>query len=278
MFIVLEGLDRTGKSTVADHYRKQGFEVIHLSAPNKKYTSPGYVGPSYLDEMIDMLMKYDGKNVVWDRSWYGESVWPAVYGRESQLTEDDIDAIKDFEERNAVHRILMIDTNPEAHWKRCVDNKEPLDRRQFENARQLFSQMAHQHNFAITTLPQFLEQNGTLAKTDSTPALAADPAHRHVDPVALATVPPVMDEEIKMTPEQEKLEKANAINSILKMKKIFKQQGWPFDDLETQVRSFLNTQLGSLLGSSQDGSISKEEILIVKEFVKRLKEKQGVKA
>ena len=47
MWIILEGLDRTGKSSVADYYRQQGYEVVHMSAPDKKYSQSGYTGPSY---------------------------------------------------------------------------------------------------------------------------------------------------------------------------------------------------------------------------------------
>ena len=150
-WIVIEGLDRTGKSTVADYYRAKGFEVIHMSAPNKKFSSPGYAGPSYLDETVELLMSKDSQNVVWDRSWYGEShIWPSVYGRASQLSEDELEIIREFEDRNQTIRILMFDPNVEAHWKRCVDNKEPLTRVQFDHARQLYSKMAHTYALTVS--------------------------------------------------------------------------------------------------------------------------------
>ena len=92
-WIILEGLDRTGKSTVAELYKRQGYEVVHMSAPNKKFTQPGYTGPSYLDEMIDIYMKYSHKDVCFDRSPYGETVWPFVYGRKAQLSEEEIESL-----------------------------------------------------------------------------------------------------------------------------------------------------------------------------------------
>ena len=77
------------------------------------------------------------------------------------------------------------------------------------------------------------------------------------------------------TKEQTRLEQANAINSILKSKRIFKQTGNEFDLVEDQVRGFLNSKLGELLGSESSSDLSKEDIFIVKEFVKRLKDKQA---
>ena len=90
---VICGIDRSGKSTVAEFYKTQGYEVIHLSAPDKKYSRSGYVGNTYFEDMIELLMSKTGKDVFWDRSWYGERVWPFVYGREPQLTEEDVERI-----------------------------------------------------------------------------------------------------------------------------------------------------------------------------------------
>lgn len=276
MWCVLEGLDRTGKSSVAEYYKSKGCEYIHFKAPSKKFSSPGYVGPSYLDELVEMLMRCDGRDVIFDRSWYGELLWPQVYGRQPQLSDDDIEVIREFEERNHAMRILMIDPNVEAHWKRCVDNKEPLSRPQFEQARQLYSKLAHTYNFAVMSLPQFLEQKPD-ANTTINP-LAVSPPPPTVASVSAKTAVDKAPAESEMSPEQEKLERANAINSILKLKRIFKQQGWPYDDLEKGVRGYLNDQLGDLLGLQKgSNTLTKEDVLIVKEFVKRLKDKQGAR-
>jgi polyphosphate kinase 2 (PPK2 family) len=118
MFIIIEGIDRSGKSTIAELYKKNGYKIIHMSAPNKKYKQPGYSGPSYLDEILDIYMEHDGQDVVFDRSAYGEFIWPHVYGRESTLSEDDMEILQEFEERNETLKILMTDPDTEAHWKR----------------------------------------------------------------------------------------------------------------------------------------------------------------
>jgi thymidylate kinase len=275
-WIVLEGVDRCGKSSIAEFYKKKGFEVIHLSAPDKKYLQPGYAGPSYLDDLMERLMEKTGQNVVWDRSWYGELIWPLVYNRESQLTEEDIDAIREIETHNDTTRLFLMDPDVQAHWQRCVDNKEPLNLQQFNLARRLFSQIAHKYNFAVTSLPKFREANGEPAETKVAPSNTS-PATTTV-----ATVPSVSSlekaEVMKSggpTKEQTRLEQANAINAILKSKKIFKQNGTEFETIEGQVRTFLNAKLGELLGTeSPTDNLSKEDIQIVREFVKRLKDKQ----
>ena len=76
---------------------------------------------------------------------------------------------------------------------------------------------------------------------------------------------------VEKTPEQLKLEKANAINEILS-KRILKQKGDAYDSLEQEIRLFLNTKLGQLFGTNttdQSLSLSKEEIVFYKTMFKR---------
>ena len=49
--ICLEGLDKTGKSTIAALYADLGYATIHMSAPDKKFNDPKYIGATYFDEM-----------------------------------------------------------------------------------------------------------------------------------------------------------------------------------------------------------------------------------
>lgn len=283
-FIVLEGLDRTGKSTVAELYKKQGYEVVHLSAPDKKYTQDGYAGPSYLDDLLELIMQYDGKDVVWDRSWYGEFVWPHVYGRAPMLTEDDIEVLQEFEDRNNTQRILMIDPNTQAHWERCVANSEPLNQHQFKVASALFNKMAHKYNFIPQQLGDFDEQAVAAGKDTDTPkeeeanSLGTNKVTELDSAVANNNdtgAPEVKVQEAGKTEEQEKLEKANAINSILS-KRIVRQKGVVFDRLETDIKVFLQQQLSVLLGSnSSTSSLSDEEVQILKLYCQRIKDKQA---
>lgn len=282
-WILLEGLDRAGKSTVAELYKEQGYEVVHMSAPDKKYKQSGYSGPTYLDDILDLIMSYDGKDVVWDRTWMGEAVWPAVYGREPLLTEDDIEIIQEFEDRNQVSRILMIDPDLSAHWKRCVDNKEPLNNAQFRIASTLYTKMAHKYNFVPKQLSDFnVKTKNTKTET------SLDQQTRNDDPKTLEDRSPLLEGEDKTTVHPpnassnklleisgiDRLEKANAISAVLS-KRIIKQRGDAFDTIEGEVTNFLKGRLEELLGGNkkQSASLSDSEIQILKLLAQRFSEK-----
>jgi len=261
MLICLCGLDRTGKTSVAESFKAKGFEIMHLSAPDKKFFTEGYSGPSYLEEYVEMLLSFQGKNVVMDRFWDGEFVWSKVYGRIPLLTEEDLETLQEIERSMDVQYILMHDQNVEAHWKRCVDNKEPLTKAQFVLARKLYGELADKYGFQRKTLSDFPEvpitaQEAQVSKTDSQEKPAA----------------PVL----KLTNEQVKLETANAINEVLG-KRIVKQKGPIFDKIEINLRTFLNTELGKILGTKTENigtQFSSEEVELLRFFCKKLKENQ----
>lgn len=268
-WIVCEGIDRSGKSTVAEFYRGKGYEVIHLSAPDKKYSVPGYTGPSYLDDLLEQVLSMSGKDVVWDRSWYGETVWSHVYSRTPQLIPEEIEIFREIEDQNQTRRILMIDTNLDAHWKRCVDNKESLTKPQFIQAKRQYDAMAHKYNFEIKQLSDFVEKPNV---TDNTGDDKVDPV-APTAPADTAALAVVEDKKFAQTAEQIKLGRANAINKILS-KPILKTDGPVYDQLEKEIRSFLNDRLGELFSGKNTQVLSQEDVAVVKEFVKILKEKK----
>ena len=265
-FIVLEGIDRSGKSTVAEIYKKKGYEIIHLSAPDKKYSTPGYTGPSYLDDLLEFVISKSGRNIVFDRSWYGELTWSAVYGRTPQLTPDDIDIFREIEEQNQTTRILMMDPNLDAHWQRCVASKESLTKPQFVLAKRLYDSMAHKYGFEIKQLSDFVGDIDAKVTTTSTPVPATPVAATCTDSVP-------EDKRPSKTEEQVKLERANAINRVLS-KPILKFEGTVYDHLEGEIRGFLNDRLGELFSGKKTQMLSQEDVTIVKEFVKILKDKK----
>lgn len=277
-FLMFEGIDRSGKSTVAEIYKKQGYKVVHMSAPDKKYFKSGYVGPSYIDELIDLYMQYDGEDVVFDRTIYGEFVWPHIYGRKPLLTEDDLEPLLEFEYKNNAQYFLFYDKDKEAHWQRCVANNEPLTRVQFVAAYREYEKLAERFNFKKVTLQDFdsmskskTADDGAVKQTtfNSAPEDVADQAH--------SSVP--SDEEVSYqastaaeTEQQKKLNRANAINSIL-TKRIIKQRGPIFDELELDIKEFLNNKLSSLFGEEAH-TLTREEIQLVKLVCERFKLKQ----
>lgn len=255
--IILEGLDRTGKSSVASHFQAKGFELIHQSAPPKGQTSD-----NFLEEQIQLVSSAATNSLVLDRSYYGELVWPQVYGRESLLTEEGLEVLRELEEQVGTTRVLMHDPNVEAHWKRCVDNNEPMTKQQFVKARALFATLVEKHGFEKKTLQDFPE----------IPVIAQEIKKPLTESEKAAPVAP----KVQLTKEQQKLETANAINEVLS-KRIIKQKGHFYDSIEIGLRTYLNTELGKILGTKAEnvaGQFSNDEIEILRLFCKQIKEKQ----
>jgi len=279
----IEGLDKTGKSTVSEAYQKQGYKVHHMSAPSKEYTKDGYVGPSYLDELVELYIQYDGEKVIFDRSPYGELVWPAIYGRTPLLMDEDFEILKDFEDKNKAQRILMVDPDQKAHWQRCVDNNEPINSHQFRQANILFNRLAHHHTFIPRELNDFKNITGETEKgtDDSASENIVDKSKEIVEtepkndntPSQVDNRPKAEEVSEKSNDPIVRLEKANAINKVLSSK-IIKTKGPIFEDLEVGVRNFLKSRLSILLGEEHEANFSKEEIEILKVFVNTLKNRQ----
>lgn len=282
--VLLEGLDRTGKSTVATYFESLGFEKIHMSAP-KKGTSPD----QYLQEMIELLQSAATRDLVLDRTHYGELVWPQIYGRKALLDEEMIDVLREIEDAVGVQRIWMTDDDIKAHWQRCVDNNEPLDKAQFTRARGLYSTMAAKYGFEKVTLQAFLKQYPD-AQIIADQLKAEDLSTKTMQVTVSGDQTVVSEVDMKndttyvkypptagKTPQQHKLEVANAINEILS-KRILKTKGAIYDDLENELRQFLNSKLGKLLGGSDSTelSLTQEEIKFYKTMYKRAMNDKGV--
>lgn len=276
--VLLEGLDRTGKSTVAAYFETLGFEKIHMSAPPK-----GTTPDQYMQEMADLLQTAATRDIVLDRTHYGELIWPQIYGRKPLLDEEMIDALREIEDSVGVQRIWMTDDDLKAHWQRCVDNKEPLDKAQFTRARGLYSSMAQKYGFEKVTLQTFIkqfpdaqgivdQQNAGVLETKTLQV-----TNGVTTEVEIPTTP-VSSTAAKYpgkTPQQHKLEVANAINDIMS-KRILKTKGLVYDDIENELRHFLNTKLGKLLGGEvNELSLTPEEIKFYKAMYKRAMSDKG---
>lgn len=275
-WIILEGLDRSGKSSVAEYYKNQGFHYIHMSAPDKKYSEKGYTGPGYVDEMLELYTACDGRDVIFDRSIYGEKVWPAVYGRDPQLSYEEFELLQEFEERNGTDYILMWDQNFDAHWQRCADNNEPLSRGQFNHAVAMYERLEN-YGFIKKQLPEFKEVQDFLAKSTgeegekTSEAQTIQAAETTVDSVSAKNIKPASSRPSD-TVQQLKLEEANAINSLLKGR-IIKKRGPIFDDLERDIRDFLNQKLSTIFGNVDSNDFTEQEIQVLKLYAARILEK-----
>lgn len=237
-----------------------------MSAPDRALSQPGYTGPSYLDQMVDLISSCASKDVVLDRTHYGELIWPNIFNRKPLLNDDDYQVLREVEETVDVTRILMHDPNVEAHWQRCVDNNEPLTRIQFLQARMLYERMANKYKFEKKTLKDYVE----IKDHSSRAAQSLEPVEVSSSNVSRTTGPSGAG--IK-TPEQLKLEKANAINTVLS-KRIIKSKGAMFDELETDIRGFLRERLGKIFGEQKQSDLTKDEVQIIKLLCKTFKDKE----
>lgn len=273
MLIICEGIDRVGKTTVANYFESLGYEVVHMSAPAKHHTKD-----SFFQEMIDLVSSASVKDIFLDRSYYGELIWSQIYDRKPLLTEEDMEALREIEDVCGVRHVLMVDNNVEAHWKRCVDNKEPLTRQQFVKARALYSDMAHKYRFELITLPQFIKQypdvQSIIDKQKSIEFNENSHINASENKIQLSEVDVVSKINHNKTPEQSKLEVANAVNDILS-KRILKSKSAVYDNIENEIRGFLNTKLGKLLGeNSNQLELSPEEVKFYKTMYARAQLKQ----
>lgn len=266
-WVILAGLDRSGKTTAAEYYKSEGYEYVHLSAPDEKYYAPGYTGPRYIDEMIDLMMRYDNIDTVFDRSWYGEKVWPQVYGRESLLTEEDYEILHEYEYRNQAAKYLLHDPNIAAHWKRIQEDTglKPVTKDQFIKAGRAHMGLISAHNFVKKTMDDFpkvsvAKEETPVSEVAEQELEVAEDKSTNIEKIK----PPVMN-------GQSKLEMANAINSVLS-NKIIKKKGPVFDSLEEDVREFLDKKLSALLGEPQE-EFSVNEVKILKQFCQQWQSK-----
>lgn len=262
-WVILAGLDCSGKTTAAEYYKSQGYEYVHLTAPDKKYYTPGYTGPGYVDEMVDLMMKYDNIDTVFDRSWYDEKIWPAVYGREPLLNEEDFEIFHEYEYRNEATKYLLHDPNIAAHWKRIQADTglKPSTKDQFVQAGRALMGLISEFNFIKKTLNDFPKVEPKVEEPVATQGEQAE----EVKTEEVVNIKP-----IKLT-GQNKLEVANAINNILS-NRIIKKKGEVFESLEEDLREFLNKKLGALLGEPQD-EFSINEVKILKQFCQQWQSK-----
>lgn len=277
MLVILEGLDRVGKTTVAEYFKSKGYEVVHMSAPSKNSTPD-----SFLQEMIDLISSAATRDICLDRSYYGECfIWPEIYGRKSLLSEENLEILREIEDSVGTQRVYMFDPKVEEHWQRCVKNKEPLTKAQFTKARALYSQMASKYDFELITLPAFIKEYPEAGELDVQKSTYNDElkTHKssHEDEKTTSSAGSILSSKDvgsasnTKTAEQIKLEKANAINDILS-KRILKQRGDTYDTLENDIRVFLNTKLSQLFGTIQQDqktSLTSEEVTFYKAMFKR---------
>lgn len=117
MIIIVEGPNNVGKTSFINKL---------LNDPNFKHYQVEHVGskcPNDLAFHRNFLEYYD--NLILDRFYVGETIYPQLYGREAKLTIDDLsDLVKEFE-NNVVH--VFVDADIEFIAKAYKNKDEEPD-------------------------------------------------------------------------------------------------------------------------------------------------------
>ena len=243
-WIILEGFANLTQKT--EFYKKQGYEHISLPIYDKKYKIPGHTGSNYFEDIIDIYLEASNKEkVIFTKSHYSTIISNRTRGVKSPISDEDFIALKDFEKSNNVKYLLDLSSFD----GNIQTIKEPLD--------------------------LFKEYGFETSKEEEIPA--EEPPVTIVEEPNIITPSSILPAVINhkhSTKEQMILEKANAINKILS-KRIIKQEDHVYNEIERDVRDFLNKKLGNLLGKPTEETFSKEEIEILKIFALKAKTKTG---
>ncbi len=113
IIIILEGIDKSGKSTIANFLKEKfGFEIVKCSQPK---------GDAY-KEYVSKLNKVN-KNTVFDRFCYGELVYGPLYRGKSQIDNKKLANIETLASaKNAI--IIYCYDKPELIAKRFNKDKK----------------------------------------------------------------------------------------------------------------------------------------------------------
>lgn len=130
MLLILEGLDGSGKTTLAQSLSAAlGCDRVHHGAPSPLGAYVDYV------EDLDAYRKGNHKHLVIDRSWPGEEVWGPLFRGESELTRTEL-MILDTETYLLGGLIVYVDVEPETGDYRLIrrgEERAPYDRYRAKN-------------------------------------------------------------------------------------------------------------------------------------------------
>jgi len=172
-------------------------------------------------------------------------------------------------------RILMFDQDVEAHWQRCVDNKEPINRVQFVQAGRLYDELAAKYSFQKQQLGDFSEPDVEGTREDQS-EIAADGNTNVVGDIRQDGKSQDTQHGRDNSPEalEEKLERANAIRSLLKSS-LVKKKGEIYQNLENDIKNFLEKELENIFTERRQDDFTQDEVQILKIYAQRIKEKMG---
>lgn len=118
MLIIIEGVDRTGKSTLARRIADRiGADVRHYSKPERHPLAE-------YERDLDDYVPGSGRHVVIDRFHWGETIWPELFRRPTEFTDEMFYHVELFlQSRGAL--MIHATADPDQLRRRFVG--EPLD-------------------------------------------------------------------------------------------------------------------------------------------------------
>ena len=113
--IILEGENKTGKTTIADLlHKKTGYKIYKSSQPGK----------NPFNEYMEVLDKIGNKNAIIDRFHLGEFVYGPIYRGKCGLTMEQMKKIEDRLLEKDSMLIYCYDTSANIHKRFISENEE----------------------------------------------------------------------------------------------------------------------------------------------------------
>jgi thymidylate kinase len=135
--VILEGLSRTGKTSISEHFQHEGFK--NISVKNKM---PDYVKnlPDFYHGMhiiTNLFLKESNMNIVLDRSFLSEMVYSKFFGRSTYIYEGDV--VNDLLENNDF-TFVYLTNNHDTYLKRTPKDRIIYNKNEYWIQRDLFDQ------------------------------------------------------------------------------------------------------------------------------------------
>jgi thymidylate kinase len=152
MIVIIEGCDRTGKSTLAKKIAETiGAEVIHCGKP--KTDNP-------FQEYLEQLVQLDPlKHHVFDRFYLGEYVYSTLWRGGCKITSGQFKLLDMV--AAGLHKAIVIHANADINTiiERCKkDGEDLLKPEQIEKCVDLFNQIIYHTNLPVITYDSDVSQ------------------------------------------------------------------------------------------------------------------------
>ena len=119
MLIVVEGCDRTGKTSLCRRLVTElGGFYVHFGPPTLDDPVEEYLAP------LARYVPGHDQHLIVDRHYLGETVWPSFFKRKTKMTDSTQAQIEGFLERRGACCVLAI-REPRSLNQACVDGDEP---------------------------------------------------------------------------------------------------------------------------------------------------------